>query len=198
MVRPGATGLPSETELIRGAVLLEEEPEHAGRRQPTCQRGGLLVRARFPQAVQQAGHGGRVVKGDVRGGPVGQRGGLLVRACFPDAVQQEGHAVRVVEGAMRGGPVGQPVYTRLRQPIQQPDRVVRVVEGGVRGGPVGQQRGGLQDRWVRARRGGWLALCSRRLRAASQTASGYTAIDLDYLKLLNLLAALCRMLQACW
>jgi hypothetical protein len=167
MVRPGATGLPSETELIRGAVLLEEEPEHAGRRQPTCQRGGLLVRARFPQAVQQAGHGGRVVKGDVRGGPVGQRGGLLVRACFPDAVQQEGHAVRVVEGAMRGGPVGQPVYTR-------------------------------QDRWVRARRGGWLALCSRRLRAASQTASGYTAIDLDYLKLLNLLAALCRMLQACW
>jgi hypothetical protein len=37
-------------------LLLEEEPEHAGRRQPTCQRGGLVGRARRPQAVQQEGN----------------------------------------------------------------------------------------------------------------------------------------------
>jgi hypothetical protein len=36
--------------------LLEEELEHACPREPTCQRGGLLLRARLPQAVQQAGH----------------------------------------------------------------------------------------------------------------------------------------------
>ncbi len=50
----GAVGLPSETELIRGAFLLEEEPGHAGRRQSSCQCGGLLVRACLPQPVQQA------------------------------------------------------------------------------------------------------------------------------------------------
>jgi len=63
MARPGAVGLPSETELIRGAFLLEEEPGHAGRRQSSCQRGGLLVRACLPQPVQQAGHAARVVEG---------------------------------------------------------------------------------------------------------------------------------------
>ena len=52
------------------------------------QRGGLLVRARLPQAVQQAGHAARVVEGGVGGGPAGQRGGLLVRARLPQAVQQ--------------------------------------------------------------------------------------------------------------
>jgi hypothetical protein len=36
---------------------------------PVGQRGGLLVRARLLQAVQQAGHAGRVVEGGVRGGP---------------------------------------------------------------------------------------------------------------------------------
>lgn len=63
MARPVCLGLPSETELIRGAVLLEEELEHAGRRQSSCQRGDLLVRACLPQPVQQAGHAVRVVEG---------------------------------------------------------------------------------------------------------------------------------------
>ena len=90
------------------------------------QRGGLLLRARLPQPVQQrprrpgrrggrgrrrgsasavacscapasrslsssAGHGVRVVEGDVGGGAVGQRGDLLLRARRPQAVQQPGH-----------------------------------------------------------------------------------------------------------
>lgn len=63
MARPVCLGLPSETELIRGAFLLEEELEHAGRRQSSCQRGDLLVRACLPQPVQQAGHAVRVVEG---------------------------------------------------------------------------------------------------------------------------------------
>jgi hypothetical protein len=42
------------------------------------QRGGLVVRARLPQAVEQAGHAVRVVEGGVGGGiPGQQRGGLL-------------------------------------------------------------------------------------------------------------------------
>jgi hypothetical protein len=52
------------------AFLLEKEPEHTGHRQPTYQRGGLLVRAGLPQVVQQGGHGVRVVEGGVGGGPV--------------------------------------------------------------------------------------------------------------------------------
>ena len=72
---------------------------------PGGQRGGLLVCARLPQAVQQAGHAVRVVEGGVGGGPAGQRGGLLVRARLPQAVQQDGHVVRVVEGGVGGGPV---------------------------------------------------------------------------------------------
>lgn len=39
--------------------MLEEEPEHADRCQPICQRGDLLVRARLPQAVRQAGYAAR-------------------------------------------------------------------------------------------------------------------------------------------
>ena len=71
---------------------------------PAGQRGGLLVRARRPQAVQQAGHGGRVVEGGVGGWVTGQqRGGLLVRARLPQAVQQAGHGGRVVEGGVGGG-----------------------------------------------------------------------------------------------
>ena len=87
------------------------------------QRGGLLVRARLPQAVQQAGHAVRVVEGGVGGGPAGQRGGLLVRARRPQAVQQAGHAARVVEGGVGGGPAGQRggllVRARLPQAVQQ-------------------------------------------------------------------------------
>ena len=60
-------------------------------------------RARLPQAVQQPGHGARVVEGDVGGGALGQRGGLLLRARLPQAVQQPGHGVRVVEGDVGGG-----------------------------------------------------------------------------------------------
>jgi hypothetical protein len=44
------------------------------------QRGGLVVRARLPQAVQQVGHGERVVDGGVGGRVAGQqRGGLRSR-----------------------------------------------------------------------------------------------------------------------
>ena len=49
------------------------------------QRGGLLVRARLPQAVQQAGHAARVVEGGVGSGPVrgagvrGQAGRVIER-----------------------------------------------------------------------------------------------------------------------
>jgi hypothetical protein len=37
-------------------VLVEVEPDHACCRHPACQRGGLLVCARPPHAVQQGGH----------------------------------------------------------------------------------------------------------------------------------------------
>ena len=89
------------------------------------QRGGLLVRARLPQAAQQAGHGARVVEGDVGGGAVGQRGGLVLRARLPQAVQQPGHGVRVVEGDLGGGITAQQrggllLRARLPQPVQQP------------------------------------------------------------------------------
>ena len=40
-----------------------------GRRITGQQRGGLLLRARLPQPVQQPGHGARVVEGDVGDGP---------------------------------------------------------------------------------------------------------------------------------
>ena len=114
---------------------------------PAGQRRGLLVRARVPQAVQQAGHAARAVEGGA-GGPAGQqRGGLLVRARVPQAVQQVGHAERVVEGDVGGGPAGQQrgllVRARRPQAVQQADhavRVVKVIEGGVGGGPAGQQR----------------------------------------------------------
>ena len=120
---------------------------------PGGQRGGLLVRARPPQAVQQAGHGGRVVEGGVGGRVPGQqRGGLLVRARLPQAGQQAGHAARVVEGGVRGGPGGQRggllVRARPPQAVQQAGHGGRVVEGGVGGRVPGQQRGGLL---VRAR-----------------------------------------------
>jgi len=106
------------------------------------------IRARLPQAGQQAGHAGRVVEGGVGGGVTGQqRGGLLLRARLPQAVQQKGHAGRVVEG---GGAVGQlgDLVLRLRSPqaVQQPGHAVRVVQGGAVGGAVSGavgQRGGL-------------------------------------------------------
>ena len=41
-----------------------------GGRVPGQQRGHLLLRARPPQAAQQAGHAVRVIEGDVGGGPV--------------------------------------------------------------------------------------------------------------------------------
>ena len=114
------------------------------------QRGGLLLRARLPQAVQQAGHAARVVEGGVGGGPVGQRGGLLVRARLPQAVQQPGHGVRVVEGGVGGGrgPARRPARARPPPagcPAGWPRR--QGGRGGVGGGPAGQ-RGGLL---VRAR-----------------------------------------------
>jgi hypothetical protein len=70
MAWPGAVSLSPVTELIRWAVLVEEELEHAGGWQPTCQGSGLVVRARLVQAVQQEAHAVRVVEGCVGGGPV--------------------------------------------------------------------------------------------------------------------------------
>ena len=90
----------------RPAMQIQDRPDAA--EQPTCQRGGLLLRARLPQAVQQPGHGARVVEGGVGGGITSQQlGGLLLRARLPQAVQQAGHGARVVEGHVGGGPVGQ-------------------------------------------------------------------------------------------
>ena len=117
------------------------------------QRGGLLVRARPPQAVQQESHSARLVEGGVGGGPAGQRVGLLVRARRPQAVQQAGDGQRVVEGGVGGGPAGQRggllVRARRPQDVQQVGHGAGVVEGGVGGGVTGDQRGGLL---VRARR----------------------------------------------
>ena len=73
---------------------------------PGGQRGGLLVRARLPQAVQQLGHANRVVEGGVGGGVAGQqRGGLVVRARPPQVIQQVGHGARIVKGSADGSPV---------------------------------------------------------------------------------------------
>ncbi len=75
MARPGT---PAEPELIRAAFLLEEQPEHAGRRQPGGQRGGLLTCACLPQPAQQVGHAVRVVAG---GDPGGQRPDVRAASC---------------------------------------------------------------------------------------------------------------------
>ena len=115
--RPPPAGCPAgwpRARVVEGGV---------GGRVTGQQRGGLLVRARRPQAVQQAGHAARVVEGGVGGGPARQRGGLLVRARLPQAVQQPGHGGRVVEGGVGGGPAGQRggllVRARLPQAVQE-------------------------------------------------------------------------------
>ena len=61
------------------------------------QRGDLLFRARPPQAVQQAGHAGRVVEGDVGGGPAH---GADVSA---EVVRRVGEVENGVEVAGGGG-----------------------------------------------------------------------------------------------
>ena len=76
-----AVSLPAESKPILAALLVTEELEQASPRQPVGQRGGLLLRARLPQSVQQCGRVDRVVEGDVGGVALGQRGGLLLRAC---------------------------------------------------------------------------------------------------------------------
>ena len=68
------------------------------------QRGGLFLRARLPQAVQQPGHSVRVVEGNAGGGALGQRGDLLMRARPLRAAQQPGHGVRIVESDVGDGP----------------------------------------------------------------------------------------------
>jgi hypothetical protein len=47
--------------------LFAEQLEHSSCRQPVGQRGGLFICARIPQAVQQEGHGARVVEGSTGG-----------------------------------------------------------------------------------------------------------------------------------
>jgi hypothetical protein len=107
-----AVSLPAEPEPILAAFLLEEELEHARPRQALGQRGGLLLRARLPQADQQPGHA-QAVEGGVGGGLTGQqRGGLLLRARLPQAVQQHGHAARIVEGDVGGGPADRRKWRR--------------------------------------------------------------------------------------
>ena len=74
------------------------------------QRGGLFarVRAHLPQAVQQAGHGARMVEAGVGGGIAGQqRGGLSVRADIPQAGQQAEPRRRGRRGDVGGGVAGQ-------------------------------------------------------------------------------------------
>ena len=121
------------------------------------QRGELLVRARRPQPLQQAGHAVRVLEGDVGGRVTGQqRGGLLVRARPLQNIQQAGHAAGVVEGGVGDGVTGQQrggllARARLAHAVQQAGHAAGVVEGDVGGGAAGQ-RGGLL---VRAR----LAAC---------------------------------------
>jgi hypothetical protein len=73
------------------AVLLEEEPEHAGSRQPVCQYGGLVMRPRRPQPVQQPGHGVPAVEGDMGGRIAAQQHSDLVVARRLQPVQQGGH-----------------------------------------------------------------------------------------------------------
>ena len=73
----------------------------------TGQRGGLLVRARLPQGIQQADHAAPIVEEDVGGGPVGQRGGLVAGARLAQGLQQSAQAVWVVEGDVGGGITGQ-------------------------------------------------------------------------------------------
>src|SRR6516165_9940728 len=87
--RPGwaAISLPAEPEPIRIALLLEEKLEHAFPWQPLGQRGGLLLRARIPQAVQQPDHGARVIEGGVLSGATRQHGDLLLRARIPQETQ---------------------------------------------------------------------------------------------------------------
>ena len=95
-----AVSLPAEPELILAALLLAEELEHACPRQSVGKRGGLLLRARRPQAAQQAGHGVRVVEGDVGGGITAQqRGGLVLgggRPSKPERGNGLGTKARVV------------------------------------------------------------------------------------------------------
>ena len=92
-----AVSLPAEPEPILAAFLLAEELEHACHRQPLGQRGGLLLRARLPQAGLQPGHPARVVQGGVGGGPVQ---GADVSA---DVVRRVGEVNSSAEVAAGGG-----------------------------------------------------------------------------------------------
>ena len=68
VARPGCHWPLAELELIRAAVLVEVEPDHACRRQPVCQRGACSVRP--PAACCPAGWSrGRVAEGDAAARP---------------------------------------------------------------------------------------------------------------------------------
>ena len=86
-------------------ILFEEQPEHAGCRQPGGQRGGLLIRARLPQPAQQGGHAARIIKGNAGVGVPGQqRGGLLIRSSW--AERQRYACQRITVGATDGAKLG--------------------------------------------------------------------------------------------
>ena len=91
-----------------------------------------------PQAVQQAGHGARVVEGGVGGGAASQRGGLLLRARLPQPAQQprpRRPGRRGGCGRRRGRPARWPAPARP-PPAGCPagSHGERVVEGDVGGG----------------------------------------------------------------
>ena len=94
--------------------------EHARRWQATYQRGGLLVRARLPQAVQQAGHIGWVVEWGVGDGPV-RGAGVRAQAGRRTAEVEDGSGV-----AGCGG-----VLVQLRSVPVQATIVGGVTEGGL-------------------------------------------------------------------
>ena len=63
------------------------------------QRGDLLLRARLPQAVQQVGHGARVVEGDVGGGIAGRS--AVTCSCAP-ASRRLSSSLATSSGSSRG------------------------------------------------------------------------------------------------
>ena len=137
----------------------------------SSQRGGLLLRARLPQAVQQPGHGARVVEGDVGGGITAQqRGDLLLRARRPQPVQQPGHGARVVEGDVGGGTRGSSAVTCSCAPASR-----RLSSSAA------TARGSSRETWAAARLGqrGDLLLRARLPQAVQQHGHGARVVEGD-------------------
>ena len=103
------------------------------------------------QAVQQGGHGVRVVEGGVGGGPAGQRGGLLVRARLPQAVQQAATwcgSSRAARAAARPASAAACSYAPACRRLSSSKPTARGLSRAAWAAVTGQQRAGLL---VRAR-----------------------------------------------